>query len=139
MLVFIVESRVRIFNIYNNVQKCFYMKEIYLDVFRSSKNICLFLLWQHLFLAKECHFKLLANFCWFFEIVLLSRWAWAKVPASSTTIWRKGCVSCLNWWTPKRWFCFSFRYRSSDWGEKVIQNVYLSHPLTWSTQNLLVV
>ena len=34
------------------------MKEIYLDVFRSSRNICLFLLWQHIFIAIECHFNL---------------------------------------------------------------------------------
>ena len=46
-------------DIYNNVMKCFYMKEIYLDVFRSSESICLFLLWQHLFLAMECHFKMI--------------------------------------------------------------------------------
>ena len=33
------------------------MKEMHLDVYRSSKNTCLFTFWQRLWQAMECRFK----------------------------------------------------------------------------------
>ena len=124
MLVFILESRVKYWQ-QINVQKCFYMKEIYLDVFRSSKNICLFLLWQHLFLPWNATLRWYKIIC-VFELKINNFAEIGRVPLnhSPTRQWRV----CSRIWRAKIAYLlasvasdifqlFYMKYKQSMWIE----------------------